>query len=174
MMAWTWGAAMEMERSQEIWVVTEQYLLWPNWTREENEVVEGGRSQENNHKLSKDSSGNLSGVMLSLKEIINSKGRTSLGSNKVSSVWYKMSLCSFICPTYSIGKLKYRTSNPERDTSQRLWVGNHPKWVIIKAMVLNKITLFLSPILPPLISFLGESFKFRVPEEDINSHKVQS
>lgn len=81
---------------------------------EENEVVVGGRSQENNHKLSKDSSGNLSGVMLSLKEIINLRGRMSLGSNKVNSVWYKMSLCSFICHTYSTGKLKYRTSIPER------------------------------------------------------------
>lgn len=88
---------------------------------------------------------------------MNSSGKISLGYNKVISVWYKMSLWNLIKSRYLIGKWKYRTSNLERNTSQRLWFGNHPCWVIITAMILNEITLFLHLILPPLIiSFLGD------------------
>lgn len=38
----------------------------------------GGRSQENSHKLSKDSSRNLSRKMVSLKEIMNLSGKINL------------------------------------------------------------------------------------------------
>lgn len=76
--------------------------------------VVGGRNQENSHKLSKDSRGNLSRKMVPLKEIVNSRGRMSLGSNKVSSVWYKRSLWGLTYARYLTGKLKYRTGNPER------------------------------------------------------------
>ena len=42
--------------------------------------------QESSHKLSKDSSENLSRKMMTLKEVMNSRERISLGSNKVSLV----------------------------------------------------------------------------------------
>lgn len=42
--------------------------------------------QENSHKLSKDSSGNLSRKLMPLKELMNSRETISLGSNKVSLV----------------------------------------------------------------------------------------
>lgn len=76
--------------------------------------VVGGRNQENSYKLSKDLRGNLSRKMVLLKEIVNLRGRMSLGSNKVSLVWYKRSLWGLIYVRYLIGKLKYRIGNLER------------------------------------------------------------
>lgn len=78
MKTWTWGVTREMERNLEFWVFIGQYLFWPNWAREEKWVVVGGRSQENSHKLSKDSSRNLSRKMVSLKEIMNLSGKINL------------------------------------------------------------------------------------------------
>lgn len=102
----TWAAAVRVDRSLEVWVITGRCLSWPNWIRYNMGLIVGGRSHKNSHNLSKDSIGNLSGKKVSLKEIKNSRGRTSFRSNKSSSVWYKMNLWSLMYNKNSTGKLK--------------------------------------------------------------------
>lgn len=58
---------MAMGRNLEFCVITGQYFLLPNWIKEEKGVEVDGRSQ-NRHKLSRNSSGNLSKKVVSLKK----------------------------------------------------------------------------------------------------------